>query len=473
MNNLTVSGFFKNSFRGKNYSFLQDSDSIAMFETEDAVSSIIKNIHYPLWLLRHSIGIPGGEENYESHDPLHPMSDKAGRLHDLTYCTDNRENLRDLFFRGLKVNVPADCYSHAVGPIHAGVIEPGHFRFCVRGEVIQHLTIRLGFQHRGILKTLIGKKPSEVMPYAGAVSGDSTVAYSIAFSEAYEKAFQIETDPEIKFIRSILLETERAAIHIGDIGALAEDIGYYPLHGLCSTDRGVPLGIMEALTGSRFGKASVFPGEVRLNRKLTKETLKTLSSNIRSVFERVESLFLRAAAHSTIRERMEDCGTVAMETAVKNSFLGLPARASGVSMDLRKKDPAYSMKIAMNFNDLEEMKGDVWSRFYLRYLELKDTCEWLEKAIPLMDISKSGKGEYIVSRKKAAEGVYFGAAEGWRGNVLAVFDVGSDGRLNDVYLRDPSVLNWHALELAVRGVLIGDFPVNNKSFNLSYAGFDL
>ncbi|HNO25194.1 MAG TPA: hypothetical protein PKK94_19600, partial [Leptospiraceae bacterium] len=88
MNNLTVSGFFKNSFRGKNYSFLQDSDSIAMFETEDAVSSIIKNIHYPLWLLRHSIGIPGGEENYESHDPLHPMSDKAGRLHDLTYCTD-------------------------------------------------------------------------------------------------------------------------------------------------------------------------------------------------------------------------------------------------------------------------------------------------------------------------------------------------------------------------------------------------
>ena len=145
---------------------------------------------------------------------------------------------------------------------------------------------------------------------AEAISGDTAVAYSTAFSRIYEEAAGIKVSDEVKLIRMVLLEVERVAVHIGDLGALAGDIGYYPLHGVCATDRGVPLGVMETLTGSRFGKGAIFPGEVRLNKNLNLSILISLAANLINCFRRVEYQFMRAVNSSTIRERLDDCGKI-------------------------------------------------------------------------------------------------------------------------------------------------------------------
>ncbi|MCE9500377.1 MAG: metal (Ni/Fe) hydrogenase large subunit, partial [Leptospira sp.] len=429
---------------------------------------------YPIWMLRHSLGVPGGDEDYTGSYAIDHSKDE--RTEELEVSALENGALRDLVFRGLKVHVSPRGYSHAVGPIHAGVIEPGHFRFSVEGEVIQSLHIRLGFQKRNIPEILKGKTPIGAMPYSEAISGDTAVGYATAFAGCYEQAMSLNVPEELKFVRAILLEVERVAIHIGDLGAMAGDIGYYPLLGLCSTDRGVPLGVMEALTGSRFGKGAIWPGEVRLNRKLNINTLKDLPKRLKDAFTRVETQFLRATKSSTIRERLQGCGVVDQFHVQRNGFVGMAARSTGVRQDMRHAEEAYKrtstpMQLEL---DRENLKGDAWARFYLRYLECKNSVEWLMRAIPEIDLSAIHKGPLLIQKqKKTKPGIYFSSVEGWRGSVLVALDLDSAGKIIQSYIRDPSVLNWHALELAVQGELIGDFPLNNKSFNLSYVGFDL
>ena len=159
-----------------------------------------------------------------------------------------------------------------------------------------------------------------------------------------------------------------------------------------------------------------------------------------------------------------------------NSFIGMPARATGLRMDMRYSEPLYqTAKYTLDLNlEREHLKGDAWSRFYLRFLELKNSITWLEKILPELDITKANTGRLLIQKiNKFKPGVYYQSIEAWRGSILVVLDINAKGEIEEAYLRDPSVLNWHALELAVRGELIGDFPLNNKSFNLSYVGFDL
>ncbi len=439
-------------------------------------SDLIQDTTIPLWLIRHSIGKKGGEEDTSSfiRNPKKDYNFLEERKRELELSL-LEDSIRNLEYSGLKIPLEAGGYSHAVGPIHAGIIEPGHFRFFVKGEIIQHLTIRLGFQHRGILNLWKGKPAISAIPIAETISGDSSIAYSLAVSKVFEKAAKLKVDDDIDIIRLVLLEIERCAIHIGDIGAIAGDIGYYPLHGVCATDRGVPLGVMEALVGNRFGKGGIFPGEVRLNKRLKRENLKTLIQNLYKGFQRVEFEFLRAVHNSTIRERLQECGQITRKMVRQNGFVGMPARCTGIEMDIRKFETLYLKyyPISLHHKD-ENLTGDAWSRFYLRYLELKASVEWLCKMIPELNIELSAKGTHLISTtKKFIPGTYFQMVEGWRGPVLVVLQIGKNGTIENSYVRDPSVLNWHALELAVRGELIGDFPLNNKSFNLSYVGFDL
>ncbi|MBE7412026.1 MAG: metal (Ni/Fe) hydrogenase large subunit [Leptospiraceae bacterium] len=470
-----ITGFFQNARDKKNYIFHQNEKTIFLEKSEETtLSNILNNIKFPIWLIRHSIGIPGKEEILTGS--LHGKTQKSEREEELENCILPSGQIRDLVYRGIKVPVSDRGYSHAVGPIHAGVIEPGHFRFSVEGSVVHSLNIRLGFQKRNIPELIKGKEPIEVMPFSEAISGDSTIAYSTAFCEIYENALGIEVADNVKLIRSILLEIERVAMHIGDIGAMAGDIGYYPLLGVCSTDRGVPLGVMERLTGSRFGRGVLYPGEVRLARNLTKDALGDLVKRLQEVFIRVEKHFLRATRSSTIRERLQGCGVVSKIQVHRNSFVGMTARCTGANQDMRFSNPIYGMfskPIAIEIED-KNLRGDAWSRFYLRYIELKNSVEWLRNSIPQIQLSDRTSGEFSVQKyKQAKPDVYFSSVEGWRGPVLVALDIDSHGKILSSYIRDPSVLNWRALELAIQGELVMDFPLNNKSFNLSYVGVDL
>jgi Ni,Fe-hydrogenase III large subunit len=440
------------------------------------LSELLQDIYTPIWAIRHGLGKNNGAEDLQTLERLvktnYHLQEERNKEIDLSLI--NQNEIKSLFYNGLTIKTTEDGYSHAVGPIHAGVIEPGHFRFFVKGEEIQHLTIRLGFQHRGILKKLVGKNYFTSMPISESIASDSAVGYAITFAKNFEKASGIIVDEDIELKRTLLLEIERIAVHIADIGAIAGDVGYYPLLGLCATDRGVPLGVMEILTGSRFGKGAIFPGEVILNEKLNDEKIRLCITNLTNCFHRVESQMLRAMENSTIRERLQDCGRLTKKMVKQNGFLGIVSKSSGLHSDLREQDPLFKKYPIHLYHDEEHLTGDAWARFIIRYLELKESIEWINKILPLISIKKRTKGRPLFSKiEKYSEGIYYSYIEAWRGPLLSVLQIDTKGCIQNAYIRDPSVLNWHALELAVRGELIGDFPLNNKSFNLSYVGFDL
>ncbi|WP_411821972.1 hydrogenase-4 subunit E [Leptospira sp. 'Mane'] len=469
-------GVFYSNTKQNFYHFLTENNTVIMEAVPDKKSAIdfLMDDEYPIWVLRHSLGKDMGAEDYSAlteEEYLTSQRSKVLGLH------QKSGTLRDSFFHGLKVPCSNTSYSHAVGPIHAGIIEPGHFRFVVEGETIRHLTIRLGFQHRGIQERIKGLAHSKVMHYSETISGDSSVAYATAFSRIYEDAMSIQPSKDVEIFRSLLIETERIAIHIGDLGGLSEDIGYYPLFGVCATDRGAGLGLMENWTGNRFGKAAVRPGGVVVNSKLTAKDAKAAFYNLKKIFKKnVEPQILRALNVSTIKERLQGCGKVSKEDVTKQGFVGQVARMAGVVQDQRITDIGYpDWKPLAVADDHYNYSGDAWARFYLRYKEIEQSLIWMEAQVEKLDWDLVWSSSPSQKTKSATvkPGLYFKTVEAWRGPVLVALDLDSEGHVADSYIRDPSVLNWHALELAVRGELIGDFPLNNKSFNLSYVGFDL
>ncbi|GBF49868.1 hypothetical protein LPTSP4_13880 [Leptospira ryugenii] len=472
-----VTGLYKSNLSGKYIQFVLNENRIVVQEPEGKKSPIdfLLDDSYPIWLLRHSLGKDMSEEDY-SH------------LKEEDYLTENRSkvlslhqksgNLRDLFYHGLKVPTSDEQYSHAVGPIHAGIIEPGHFRFVVEGESIRHLSIRLGFQHRGIIKQMLQSKPERILALSETISGDSSVAYALAFSSMMENGLGIQIPSNVRIFRSLLLELERVAIHIGDLGGLAEDIGYYPLYGVCVTDRGAALGLMETWIGNRFGKGGIRPGGCRTNQRISPEDAKNAFYALKKVFyKNIEPQILRALSDSTIKERLQGCANISRDSVIKHGFVGPCARSAGVPIDLRTQQLEFPDWTPLSVQDDHiNFGGDAWARFYLRYQEIKQSLLWMEAQIEKLDWNSLWSKEQIgatLLEIKLKQGLYFEAVEGWRGIILTCIEVDANGKITDIYVRDPSVLNWHALELAVRGELIGDFPLNNKSFNLSYVGFDL
>lgn len=467
----SVTGLYPRKGKKGYHRFWLSTEGVEHETVEYSEKEAYEDSANPIWILRHSLGSDQGEEDYSSHDfEKYLVADRKTDLEKFV----TKKGIKDLVYKGLKVPIPASHYSHAVGPIHAGVIEPGHFRFIVKGEEIRNLDIRLGFQKRGLIDLIKGKGAYDSLPYAEAVSGDSTIAYAIAFSRIFEEAQKIEIPQESDFARLVLLELERIATHIGDMGAIAGDIGYYPLQGVCSLQRGVPLGVMEALTGNRFGRGALLPGKVFLRKGLNPEKLKELSERVRSVVQDVVSHFDRAANASTNRERLQSCGVIRQRQVRHLGFVGMVEKCTGLNRDLRNLEKSYvfSSPISLELNR-DQMRGDAWARFYLRYEELKRSGKWLVEAIPKLEAALHPKLARSSAKAAVKKGTYYSAVEGWRGPVLVSLDLDSDGSIEEAYIRDPSVLNWHALELAVRGEYIGDFPLNNKSFNLSYVGVDL
>lgn len=466
-------------FNGSYFQFIHENQSVVMEEERSKKSTIdfLLDDQYPIWLVRHSFGQDMGYEDYSALKEDDYLSDQRGKILSLHQKSGV---IRDLAYHGLSVPFSIDHYSHAVGPIHAGIIEPGHFRFVVEGEVIRHLTIRLGYQKRGIQDILVGKSMEQVMPYSEMISGDTSIGYALAFSKLYEDFYKISVPKDIRLFRSLLIELERIAVHIGDLGGISEDIGYYPLYGVCVTDRGAALGLMETWTGHRFGKSVIRPGKLFLNQRIDAKQAKDAFYQLKKVYQsRIRPQILRALSISTLKERMQGCGFISESDVQKHGFVGMVSRMAGVIEDLRINHPDYpDWKPLPIKEEHHHYNGDVWARMYLRYAEIEQSLRWMEEKVEEVDWDLIWKSQENRTSKEPKEkslqpGIYYSALEAWRGPLLVALNIDEKGFVINSYIRDPSVLNWYALELAVRGEQVSDFPLNNKSFNISYVGFDL
>ncbi len=361
-----------------------------------------------------------------------------------------------------------EVHQVAVGPIHAGVIEPGHFRFMCNGETVYHLEIMLGYQHRGVEDMMV-KQPSNQL--AESICGDSVIAYNTAYSQIMELLKDIEISPKAQLIRKAALEMERAAIQIGDMGAVAGDIAYAMGSAVFGVTRTLVINTMLEWSGSRFGRGLINVGGVNfdISEDEIKLTLKTLDKVAKDV-DRMAKTMLK---NSSVMSRLEKTGTVSLEKAKEIGLVGMAAKASGIPLDTRFDYPDKWMK-ELNF-EKKPFKGvgDVNSRFKLRYKEVKESLSMVRKI--LAKLKDYEKEPVLVNSNKelSKDSLAISIVEGWRGEVVHIAMTDGNGNLSRYKIKDPSFNNWYGLALAVRNNGISDFPLCNKSFNLSYSGNDL
>ena len=357
----------------------------------------------------------------------------------------------------------SDLQTHevAVGPVHAGIIEPGHFRFICNGERVNHLEIQLGYQHRGVEK-LLKKKPT--IQLAESICGDSTIGHSLAFARAIEGLSNISVSKRERLIRLIALEMERMAIHVGDIGAIAGDVGYYMAADVLAVTRTLVINTMLELSGSRFGKGLMKIGGVNydIDNNIKEKILKMLLE----VNDRCDKMVKAMFGHATVLSRLENTGIVSRKRAKEIGLVGLAGRASGLETDSRIFDEYEELG-----HKIENLKtGDVYARAYLRYLEIKASTELIKKMLISLhgEISKQRH-----DMKLTPNSFVFSIVEGWRGEIAHCIFTDHNSFIENYKIKDSSFNNWFGLAIAVRNNQISDFPVCNKSFDLSYCGFDL
>lgn len=359
-----------------------------------------------------------------------------------------------------------EIHEVAVGPVHAGIIEPGHFRFQCHGEEILNLEIRLGYQHRGIEKMMQEVSSDRRVLLAESIAGDTVIGHAIAYCSAMESLAACRVSPRAEALRAVALELERLSNHAGDLGALGGDIGFLPTTAYFGRLRGEFLNLLMELTGNRYGRSFCRPGGTLfdMDPKMIDGFRQKLSKAKKEMRE-VSDLFF---TKSSVLSRLENVGVVSFERVKQWGFVGLTARASGCARDVRM-DYAHGMYRFHQIPISLANSGDVHARAMMRWLESERSIDFL---LELFD--RMPKGELLApmgplkSRRMVVSMV-----EGWRGEISHVAITGPDSQITRYKIKDPSFNNWMALTLAVRGEQISDFPLCNKSFNLSYAGHDL
>jgi Ni,Fe-hydrogenase III large subunit len=359
-----------------------------------------------------------------------------------------------------------EVHEVAVGPVHAGVIEPGHFRFQCHGEHVFHLEISLGYQHRGVEKAMLGGPHKRSIHYAETLAGDTTVGHASAYCQVVEALAKCQKTPRAQALRGIALELERLANHVGDLGALANDVAYLPTASYCGRLRGDFLNLTATLCGSRFGRGLVRPGGVGfdVDAEMVRDLLARLDEAERDTTDAVELLWDRPS----VMARLEDTGFVATEMADALGLVGPAARASGLSRDVRHDHPSGIFRFT-HVPLSTWSTGDVFARAYVRWLEVQRSIDFVReqlRSLPPGDV-RSPVGAL------APDHVAVALAEGWRGELCHVALTDGAGRFERYKIVDPSFHNWAGLAMALRGQQISDFPLCNKSFNLSYCGHDL
>jgi len=353
----------------------------------------------------------------------------------------------------------------AVGPVHAGIIEPGHFRFTASGETVVRLEQRLGYTHKGIEGLMRGASLERAVKLAGRVSGDSTVAYSYAFSKAAEAALELVVPDRAVWLRAVLAELERLANHLGDIGAICNDASFTLMHAHCSVLRESVLRAANAAFGHRLMRDIIVPGGV--TRDLDdagREAIQAALDNIRLRFPALVELYDNTAS---LQDRTVDTGVLKPALARQYAAGGYVGRGSGRAFDVRLT-LAYPPYDNLRFEVPVLNEGDVSARVWIRVREVEQSLSLIDQ---ILDRLPSGAtGTDAGDRRETREGMAI--VEGFRGDILVWLRV-HDGLVERCHLRDPSWFQWPLLEAVIENNIVADFPLCNKSFNCSYSGQDL
>ena len=362
-----------------------------------------------------------------------------------------------------------EVHEVAVGPVHAGVIEPGHFRFQCHGETVFHLEIALGYQHRGLERALIGGPHPLSLKQMETAAGDSSIAHGWAWCMALEALAGAAVPDRTQRVRSVALELERMANHVGDLGALAGDTGFLPTASYCGRIRGDWLNLTAEACGSRLGRNWLRPGG--LVQDLEPARAKVIADRLDKIWADTRDAIELLWGAASVLNRFEAAGAVDPVQAREIGLVGVPARACGIPLDVRLDHPFGAYREHPLERSLAE-SGNVHSRAWVRWLELNRSQEFLRSALESLTWNEPDPRP-VPLPALAPEQLCVSMVEGWRGEVLHLAVTGPEGRLHRYKVVDPSFHNWFGLALALRGELISDFPLCNKSFNLSYCGHDL
>ena len=359
-----------------------------------------------------------------------------------------------------------EVHEVAVGPVHAGIIEPGHFRFQCHGESVYHLEISLGYQHRGIERAMVGGPGVRTIHYVETAAGDTSIGHAMAFCRGVESLSGTHVSPRAQVIRGIALELERVANHVGDLGALAGDVGYLPTMSYCGRIRGDVLNMTAVLCGNRFGRGLVRPGGVGFD--LDDEAVRQLTRRLKSAVKDTRVAVDLLWESPSVMARFDRTGSLSPELCNQIGMVGPAARASGVPRDVRRDFPFGIFRFAQIPVSTWD-SGDVFGRAYVRWLEIQRSLAFIQEQLEALPPGQilSPVGPLAPNRFSVA------LTEGWRGEICHVLSTGPDGRFDWYKIFDPSFHNWFGLAMALRNQQISDFPLCNKSFNLSYCGHDL
>jgi Ni,Fe-hydrogenase III large subunit len=351
----------------------------------------------------------------------------------------------------------------AVGPVHAGIIEPGHFRFTANGETLVRLEARLGYLHRGLEARMVGAMIDQSAKLAARACGDSTVAYSIAFARAAESALGAEAPARAVWLRALMAELERLANHLGDIGAICNDAAFVLMHAHCGVLRERVLRACAAAFGHRLMMDCVVPGGVTADPgEAELKLLRDLVAAVRVRFPTLTALYDDTAS---VQDRTVGAGALAPELARRFAAGGYVGRASGRDFDTRRALP-YPPYDTLSFEIPVREAGDVNARVWIRIDEVGQSLALIDQILYRLP------GGPVRADLPAASGEGLALVEGFRGDILAWLRL-EDGRVARCHLRDPSWFQWPLLEACVNGNIVADFPLCNKSFNCAYAGVDL
>ncbi len=359
-----------------------------------------------------------------------------------------------------------EVHEVAVGPIHAGVIEPGHFRFQCHGELVYNLEINLGYQHRGIEELILKSNPNQRIILSESITGDTTIGHTFAFCNAVESLSKTHLSLSAEFIRTIAAEIERVAMHLAGLGGIANDVGFALPSSSYGRLRTLAINSLALLCGSRFGRGLFVYGGVRFN--LTNEIIEGITSNLKIIQNDVQKINEYFFSSVGALSRLEETGFVSQELAKSVGLIGQAGRSSGLEEDVRIHFP-YS---AYKYNPISMITlttGDVYARARIRSLEIDESLRFV---FDLLENFPKGEIKSEANNMSANSGVV-SIVEGWRGEIVHVAITNNYCNLVNYKIKDPSFNNWYGLTLALRKTAISDFPLCNKSFDLSYSGHDL